>query len=149
MLFTSAAQAMEIRQFDKMAVPDQSEYVGLLVQGAEQVLRDEGRADLADQVDHLFTATLPHDAHTIGMVECERNLALARDDDAQEARPSRPASLCRIPDYAESRVKDLHLALSWHTKMTKSIRHRGEALIGLLGRSTGHRQADSDLSFWR
>jgi hypothetical protein len=54
MLFTSAAQAMEIRQFDKMAIPDQSEYVGLLVQGAEQVLRDEGRADLAAQVEHLF-----------------------------------------------------------------------------------------------
>ena len=46
-----------IRQFDKMAVPDQSEYVGLLVQGAEQVLRGEDRADLAAQVDHLFTST--------------------------------------------------------------------------------------------
>jgi hypothetical protein len=85
MLFTSAAQAMEIRQFDKMAVPDQSEYVGLLVQGAEQVLRDEGRADLANQVEHLFTTTLPHDAHTIGMVEFERNLAIMGANDAQHA----------------------------------------------------------------
>ncbi len=47
MLFTSAAQAMEIREFDKMAVQDQGDYVGLLVGGAEQVLKDEGRADLA------------------------------------------------------------------------------------------------------
>lgn len=36
MLFVATAQAMEIRQFDKMAVPYQSEYVGLLVQGAER-----------------------------------------------------------------------------------------------------------------
>jgi hypothetical protein len=43
MLLTSAAQAMEIRQFDKMAGRDQGEYVGLLVQGAEQVLKDEAR----------------------------------------------------------------------------------------------------------
>jgi hypothetical protein len=94
MLFTSAAQAMEIRQFDKMAFPDQSEYVGLLVQGAEQVLRDEGRADLAAQVDHLFTTTLPGDAHTIGMVEFEKNLARVRADDAQNAleHPNDPRS---------------------------------------------------------
>src|ERR1700693_5333991 len=85
MLFTSAAQAMEIRQFDKMAIPDQSDYVGLLVQGAEQVLRAEGRADLAAQVDHLFTTTMPGDAHTIGSVEFELNLALARVDDAKHA----------------------------------------------------------------
>ena len=30
MLFSSAAQAMEIRHFDKMAIPDRHEYVGLL-----------------------------------------------------------------------------------------------------------------------
>jgi hypothetical protein len=85
MLFTAGAQAMEIRQFYKMAVPDQSDYVGLLVQGAEQVLKDEGRADLAAQVDHLFTTTLPGDTLTIGSVEFERNLALARADDAKNA----------------------------------------------------------------
>ena len=38
MLFTTVAQAMEIQQFDKMAVPDQGDYVGLLIGGAEQVL---------------------------------------------------------------------------------------------------------------
>jgi hypothetical protein len=85
MLFTSAAQAMEIRQFDKMAVQDQGDYVGLLVGGAEQVLKDEGRADLAAQVEHLFTTTDPGDAHTIGMVEFELNLALLREADAKNA----------------------------------------------------------------
>jgi hypothetical protein len=43
MLLTIAAQAMTIQQFDKMADQDQAEYVGLLVQGAEKVLTDEGR----------------------------------------------------------------------------------------------------------
>jgi hypothetical protein len=64
---------MEIRQFDKMAISDQSAYVGLLVSGAEWVLKDEGRADLAAQVDHFFTTTLPGDAQTIGSVEFEVN----------------------------------------------------------------------------
>ena len=86
MLFTSAAQAMEIRQFDKMSVQDQGDYVGLLVGGAEQVLKDEGRADLAAQVEHLFTTTDPGDAHTIGAVEFERNLAILREADAKNAQ---------------------------------------------------------------
>jgi len=42
MLLPNMVQAMEIRQFDKMADQDQSEYIGLLVQGAEKVLTDEG-----------------------------------------------------------------------------------------------------------
>ena len=61
MLLVATAQAMEIQKFDKMALPNQSEYVGLLVQGAEKVLTDEGRSDLAAQVEHLFTTTLPGD----------------------------------------------------------------------------------------
>jgi hypothetical protein len=85
LLAASAAQAMEIRQFDKMAVPDQSEYVGLLAQGAEKVLTGEGRSDLAAQVEHLFTTTEPGDRHTIGMVEVERNLAILRENDAKNA----------------------------------------------------------------
>src|ERR1700731_2770260 len=41
----------------------------------------------------------------------------------QEFGPSRPASLCRIPDYAESSMKHLHLALSWRTETIKAIRN--------------------------
>ena len=66
MLFTSAAQAMEIRQFDKMADQDQAEYVGLLVQGAEKVLIDEGRTDLQQQVHQLFSTTPSGDFHAFG-----------------------------------------------------------------------------------
>jgi hypothetical protein len=40
MLSAGAAQAMEIRQFDKMANQDQSDYVGDLIVGAEKVLTD-------------------------------------------------------------------------------------------------------------
>jgi hypothetical protein len=79
-LAANAAQAMEIQKFDKMAVPDQSEYIGLLLQGAEKVLRGEGRSDLAAQIEHLFTTTLPGDKFTLGMVEFERNLALMRGE---------------------------------------------------------------------
>ncbi len=111
MLFTTGAQAMEIRQFDKMAIPDQSEYVGLLVQGAEQVLRDEGRADLAAQVEHLFTTTLPHDAHTIGMVEFELNLAIVRVDDAKNAaaHPNDPRS--EVEDAMAITLENNHIKL--------------------------------------
>jgi hypothetical protein len=38
MLLTSAAQAMEIRQFDKMAQDDRADYVSELIQGAEKIL---------------------------------------------------------------------------------------------------------------
>jgi hypothetical protein len=112
MLFSSAAQAMEIRQFDKMAIPDQSEYVGLLVQGAEQVLRDEGRADLAAQVDHLFTTTDPGDAHTIGSVEFERNLALARVADAERAAQDPNAHRLEVEDAMLVTLKKNNIPLS-------------------------------------
>ena len=59
MLFSSAAQAMEIQQFDKMAQDDQAEYVSALIQDAEKVLTDEGRADQAAQVSHFFTTNAP------------------------------------------------------------------------------------------
>jgi hypothetical protein len=80
-----AAQAMEIQQFDKIALQDQGEYVGLLVSGAEKVLKDEGRADLAAQVESHFTTTMPGDQHTLGSVEFTSNLSLARADDAENA----------------------------------------------------------------
>jgi len=62
-----------------------------------------------------------------------------------EVGGARSATLCRIPDYAESSMKHLYLALSWRTETIKPIRHSREKIIGLSGRPTGHRQADSDL----
>jgi hypothetical protein len=84
-LIISGEQAMEIRQFDKMAVSDQGDYVQAQVDGAQKVLKADGKADLAAKVKHLFTTKDPGDAHTIGVVEFERNLALARAADADRA----------------------------------------------------------------
>ncbi len=50
MLLPSMVQAMEIRQFDKMADQDQADYTVALINGAEKILTDEGRPDLAAQV---------------------------------------------------------------------------------------------------
>src|SRR5215472_1870920 len=80
-----ATQAMEIRQFDKMADQDQSDYIGDLIVGAENVLSDAGKPELAEKVKYLFTTKLGNDADTIGMVEFERNLARARVADATRA----------------------------------------------------------------
>jgi hypothetical protein len=85
MLFTSAAHAMEIRQFDKMADQDQADYIGDLIVGAENVLTADGKPDLAAKVKHLFTTKNKGDADVIGMVEFERNLALLRVNDAKHA----------------------------------------------------------------
>ena len=89
LLFASAAPAMEIRQFDKMAVEDQKEYVGELVAGAQKVLTDSGHADQAEQVGTLFT-TKPRDSDiSIGMSQLVANLALVRVTDLKrlEADP--------------------------------------------------------------
>jgi predicted extracellular nuclease len=85
-LFVTSADAMEIRQFDKLANQDQSDYIGDLITGAEKVLNDEGKSDLAAQVKRLFTTKNPGDADVIGMVEFERNLAILRLYDAKNAK---------------------------------------------------------------
>ncbi len=85
MLFSGAAQAMEIQQFDKMAQDDRAEYVSELIQGAEKVLTDEGRPDLAAQVSHLFTTNAPDGNISIGMSQFMVTLALVRLNDAKNA----------------------------------------------------------------
>jgi hypothetical protein len=85
MLIPGAIQAMEIQQFDKMASQDRSDYVADLVLGAEKVLIDEGRSDLAAQVDKLFTETLGDVKIPLGMIEFSRNLDRVRLDDAKNA----------------------------------------------------------------
>jgi hypothetical protein len=80
-----SAQAMDIREFDRMADQDQAAYIGDLIVGAEKVLTDQGKPDLAAKVKRLFTTRYQGDADTIGMVEFERNLALLRVNDARHA----------------------------------------------------------------
>jgi len=85
MLFSGAARAMQIQQFDKMADADQKAFIIALIQGAERVLTDEGRPDLSAQVSKLFTTNDPGDQISIGMTEFIRNLAIIRADDAKHA----------------------------------------------------------------
>lgn len=89
---------MELQKFDKMASEDKGEYVGLLVGGAERVLKDEGRADLAAKVEQLFTMTEPGDQHTLGMVEFQLNLARARVTDAKNIANDPHAQRLEVED---------------------------------------------------
>ena len=97
-LLPGAVPAMQIQQFDKMADPDQSEYIAELVHGAEKVLADEGRPDLAAQVSHLFT-TNPSDSNiSIGMNDFMLILAKARLADAQRAAKDPNAHRLEVED---------------------------------------------------
>lgn len=78
LLLAGVAQAMEIEKFDKMAAQDQSEYIVVLIEGAQQVLIREGKKELAAKIHALFTTTLPGDESPVGVVEFESNLARAR-----------------------------------------------------------------------
>jgi hypothetical protein len=98
MLLPNMVQAMEIQQFDKMASEDKGEYVSLLVGGAEQVLKDQGRVDLAAKVEQLFTTTEPGDQHTLGMVEFQLNLARARVTDAKNVAKDPQAQRLEVED---------------------------------------------------
>jgi hypothetical protein len=81
MLFVTNAQ--EIRQFDKMAGPDQDAYIATLVIGAQKVLIDEHKSADAAKINKLFTQTLPGDKTTIGLGEFDSNLDRARVADAE------------------------------------------------------------------
>lgn len=110
-LLPCAAQAMEIRQFDKMANQDQSDYIGDLIVGAEKVLTDKGRTDLAGQVKLLFTTQNPGDADVIGMVEFERNLALAREEDARNVLKNSNSPRIEVEDAMAVTLQKNHIDL--------------------------------------
>ena len=83
LLLSATAQAMEIRQFDKMAKADQDEYVADLVLGAQKALRGANQSDKATQVRNLFVVIRPGDQISDGMAEFEIILAKTRLADAQ------------------------------------------------------------------
>ena len=83
MFFSSAAQAMQIQLFDRMAAQDQQDYMTLLVDGAQKTLTDAGRADDAVKVHQLFTFIHQGDALSMGDDEFEGNLDNARVFDAR------------------------------------------------------------------
>ena len=80
-----------------------SRIIGDLSVGAERVLNDEGRPDLAAQVKHLFTTKDPGDADVIGAVEFERNLAQARLADLENFAKNPHAPPVEVEDaFAET-----------------------------------------------
>ena len=82
-VFARPIQAMEIIQFDKMADRDQSDYITLLVEGAQKVLIDQGKDASAAQIHKLFTEVPRGDTIALGLEELETNLAQARLADAE------------------------------------------------------------------
>jgi len=111
MLFSSAAQAMEIRQFDKMAQDDQAQYVSDLIQGAEKVLTDEDKSDLAAQVSHLFTTNAPGAHISIGMAEFMRNLARLRVADVDNAQKNPKDPRVEVEDAMFVTLQKNHIDL--------------------------------------
>ena len=97
-LLSGLAQAMEIRQFDKMAEQDRNEYVAELVQGTEKVLTDAGKPDQAAKVSKLFTTYLGNDRSSVGVVEFTSNLARARLADAQNVAKDPNAQRIEVED---------------------------------------------------
>ena len=98
LLASSAAQPMEIRQYDKMAGPDQDEYIAEVIQGAEKVWTDEGKLDLSAQVSKLFTTHLGNDQISVGMTEFSINLVRARLADAERAAKDPSAHRLEVED---------------------------------------------------
>jgi len=59
LLFSSAAQAMEIQQFDQMTAQDRQDFLDFLPKAAEKVLEQEGRSADAMKVHRLFNDISP------------------------------------------------------------------------------------------
>jgi hypothetical protein len=98
LLMGRAGQAMEIEKFDKMAAQDQSEYIVVLIEGAQQVLIKEGKKELAAKIHALFTTTLPGDDAPVGTVEFESNLARARLADVRRLQKDPRATRLEVED---------------------------------------------------
>jgi hypothetical protein len=111
MLLPGALQAMEIRQFDKMADQDQVDYLVALIDGAEKVLTDEGKPDLAAQVEHLFTTKNPGDTDTIGMIAFETSLATLRVLDAKNVAKNPGAQRFEVEHVMILALKDHGIVL--------------------------------------
>ena len=83
LVLSVSLHAMEIEKFDKMAIPDKGDYVALLLEGAQSILRDAARHDDLAKVNRLFTEVREGDKMTIGMLQFEENLDRARLLDAE------------------------------------------------------------------
>jgi hypothetical protein len=85
-------------KFDKMDIEDQAEFVAVMLDATQKALSDDGQADLAGQIEHLFTTIEPGDSMSIGLVEVERNIARARVFDAQHVEKDPQAKRLDVED---------------------------------------------------
>jgi hypothetical protein len=98
LLMSNAARAMEIVKFDKMAAQDQSDYIVILIEGAQKVLIQSGKKDVADKVHTLFTKKLGGDESPVGVVEFEGNIARARLADIRNLEKDPRAARLEVED---------------------------------------------------
>ena len=77
-LYPRLAPAMEIQMFDDMATQDQRDYLKFLVKGAQKVLIEQGRRDLAAKVQQLFHEIHPGDHRSLGEAQFEASLGKMR-----------------------------------------------------------------------
>jgi hypothetical protein len=98
LMSTGFAQAMEIRQFDKMADEDKGRFIATLVEGAQKVLMDNSRSEKAAQVERLFNEVLPGDKIPVGLVQLQNNIAIARVADVKRASQNPNARRLAIED---------------------------------------------------
>ena len=104
----------------KMAGADQDEYIAEIIQGAEKVLTDEGRADLSAKVSKLFTTRLGNDQISVGMTEFSINLARARLFDVQNVAKDSNAQRVDVEDamFATLKKNGIELPDSFFTVLS-------------------------------
>jgi hypothetical protein len=92
LMVAAGVKAMPVSEFYAMTPQEAAAYKFFLFSGAEKVLRDQGRADLAATVHQLFNETGPGDQLPVGEAEFLLNLGNARFFDAERAQkdPSAP-----------------------------------------------------------
>jgi hypothetical protein len=92
LFFPAFMNAIGFDKFDRHNSAGQAAYLANMVQMTKLAFRNEGRADLADQVDNLFTTTEEGDTSPLGIAELTRNLARARVADYKRLNQDPPGA---------------------------------------------------------
>jgi len=110
-LVPSATQAMTIVQFDRMAGQDQGDYVVRLIEGAQRVLIDEGKNDLAARIHKLFTDIPPGEDVPAGVTQFELLLAETRLADLERIEKDPKAVRLHVEHamFATVKINDITL----------------------------------------
>ncbi|HVC46275.1 MAG TPA: hypothetical protein VND90_03420 [Terracidiphilus sp.] len=66
--------AMPFRQFDTMNILDQAEYIAVMVDTTQRILRVTGGANYAAQIEQLFATVEPGASMSLGLAELEGNI---------------------------------------------------------------------------